>query len=46
MTIQKCPELHFKRPQKHFEKKTGELKKDAPIYVLKTPDVDNLITGV
>ena len=32
--------LHFVRPKKHFKK--GKLRADAPKYVLKTPDVDNL----
>ena len=32
--------LHFARPKKHFKK--GKLRVDAPKYVLKTPDVDNL----
>ena len=29
-------ELHFKRPKTHFKK--GQLKEDAPKFVLKTPD--------
>ena len=32
-------DLHFKRPKCHFKK--GELREDAPKFVLKTPDVDN-----
>ena len=32
--------LHFVRPRVHFKK--GQLKPDAPIHVLKTPDIDNL----
>ena len=32
-------ELHFKRPKCHFKK--GQLREDAPKFVLKTPDVDN-----
>ena len=32
-------ELHFKRPKCHFKK--GQLRDDAPKFVLKTPDVDN-----
>ncbi len=32
-------ELYFKRPKCHYKK--GQLKKDAPKFVMKTPDVDN-----
>ena len=32
-------ELYFKRPQSHYKK--GQLREDAPKYVMKTPDVDN-----
>ena len=32
-------EFYFKRPQSHYKK--GQLKSDAPLFVLKTPDVDN-----
>ena len=33
-------QLHFVRPRVHFKK--GQLKTDAPLHVLKTPDADNL----
>ena len=33
-------EFYFKRPQSHYKK--GQLKSDAPRFVMKTPDVDNL----
>ena len=32
--------MHFARPKKHFKK--GKLRIDAPKFVLKTPDADNL----
>ena len=32
--------LHFQRPLKHF-KRDGALKPGSPVWVLKTPDVDN-----
>jgi len=34
-----CLEFYFKRPKIHY--KNGQLKNDAPQFVLKTPDVDN-----
>ena len=34
-------EFYFKRPQSHYKK--GQLKSDAPLFVLKTPDVDNCV---
>ena len=34
-------EFYFKRPQTHYKK--GQLKSDAPLFVLKTPDVDNCV---
>ena len=37
-------EFYFRRPKAHFKK--GELRTDAPKYVLKTPDVDNCIKFV
>ena len=37
-------ELYFRRPKAHFKK--GQLRTDAPKYVLKTPDVDNCIKFV
>jgi Holliday junction resolvase RusA-like endonuclease len=37
-------EFYFKRPQSHYKK--GQLKKDAPQFVTKTPDVDNCIKFV
>ncbi len=35
-------QLGFQRPLKHFKK--GVLKVNAPLYVLKTPDIDNYNT--
>ena len=32
-------ELYFKRPKCHYKK--GQLREDAPKFVMKTPDVDN-----
>ena len=37
-------EFYFKRPQSHYKK--GELKKDAPQFVMMTPDVDNCVKFV
>jgi len=37
-------EFYFKRPQTHYKK--GQLKSDAPQFVLKTPDVDNCVKFV
>ena len=37
-------EFYFRRPKVHFKK--GELKKDAPKFVTKTPDVDNCVKFV
>ena len=37
-------EFYFRRPKCHFKK--GELKKDAPKFVMKTPDVDNCVKFV
>ena len=37
-------EFYFRRPKCHFKK--GELKKDAPEFVMKTPDVDNCVKCV
>ena len=37
-------EFYFKRPQSHYKK--GQLKSDAPRFVMKTPDVDNCIKFV
>ena len=37
-------EFYFRRPKCHFKK--GELKKDAPEFVTKTPDVDNCVKFV
>ena len=37
-------EFYFKRPQSHYKK--GQLKSDAPQFVMKTPDVDNCIKFV
>ena len=37
-------EFYFRRPKCHFKK--GELKKDAPKFVIKTPDVDNCVKFV
>ena len=37
-------ELYFRRPKSHFKK--GQLRTDAPKYVMKTPDVDNCIKFV
>ena len=37
-------EFYFRRPNYHFKK--GALKKDAPKFVLKTPDVDNCVKFV
>jgi Holliday junction resolvase RusA-like endonuclease len=34
-------EFYFKRPKTHYKK--GQLKSDAPQFVLKTPDVDNCV---
>jgi Holliday junction resolvase RusA-like endonuclease len=37
-------EFYFKRPQSHYKK--GQLRTNAPKYVVKTPDVDNCIKFV
>jgi Holliday junction resolvase RusA-like endonuclease len=37
-------EFYFKRPKCHYKK--GQLKVDAPQFVLKTPDVDNCVKFV
>ena len=37
-------EFYFRRPNYHFKK--GELRKDAPKFVTKTPDVDNCVKFV
>ena len=37
-------EFYFRRPKIHFKK--GELRKDAPKFVTKTPDVDNCVKFV
>ena len=37
-------EFYFRRPKCHF--KNGDLKKDAPEFVTKTPDVDNCVKFV
>ena len=37
-------ELYFRRPKSHYKK--GELRQDAPKYVMKTPDVDNCVKFV
>ena len=34
--------LHFKRPKSHF-KKSGDLKPNAPKFILKRPDIDNCL---
>ena len=34
--------LHFKRPKSHF-KKSGDLKSNAPKYILKRPDIDKCL---
>jgi len=36
--------VYFRRPKVHF--KNGELRKDAPKFVTKTPDVDNCVKFV
>ena len=37
-------EFYFRRPKSHFKK--GQLKEDAPKFVIKTPDVDNCVKFV
>ena len=37
-------EFYLKRPQTHYKK--GELKSDAPKFMMKTPDVDNCVKFV
>ncbi len=37
-------DFYFRRPKVHF--KNGELRKDAPKFVTKTPDVDNCVKFV
>ena len=37
-------EFYFRRPKWHFKK--GDLNKDAPEFVTKTPDVDNCVKFV
>ena len=37
-------EFYFHRPKAHFKK--GQLREDAPKFVMKTPDVDNCIKFV
>ena len=37
-------EFYLRRPKAHFKK--GELRKDAPKFVTKTPDVDNCVKFV